>query len=255
MSESHSPTAAGNQEVRTAESAPGGWRTGPLTGFILAVVGGAIAWGIIESTSPVFMVPEKYHIVSLGPPPEKVAALKAVQAKVDRLNTMLEVTWLGALVAGMIALGESIARRSLTPVLIAVPVSAVAGLVAGFVGNLAWAALTMGPLTTLRETAVVQALMLGVLGIGVGLALSLSSKSLKRVAASGIAGMAVGVLAGILYPIGISLLAALATTDSVVPKGAVNRLFWIGICAALWGVTVVATVRRPEHRLRSERAS
>jgi hypothetical protein len=222
-----------------------------VAGLVLAAVGGALAWGVIEGTSPVFTVPREYDIPDLGAPNEMFDALHAVQVRVNRNNAVLELTWLSVLVAGMIAVGEAVARRGLKPLLVAVPVAAAGGGVAGFVGSLAWETLGAGPPGELTETVQVQVVLLGMLGVGVGLAVGLSSGSLPRVVASAVAGLGAGILAGVVYPVAISLLLPTASTDSLVPKGAVHRLLWIEITAATLGLFVTwALVRHRSARPR-----
>jgi hypothetical protein len=244
MSIEHPRGTADNQDISPAGADAGDWRSGPLVGLALAMVGGAMTWGLVEYTSPIFEVPKKYHIPDLGAPAEKWNAYVAAQVKVDRQNAMLEFAYFGALVTGMIAVGDGIARRSLKPGLVAVPVGAAGGCAAGLFGSLAYQAFGIGPRADLADTVGVQAVTLGVLGIGVGLALGLSGKSLRNVVVSGVAGMLAGVLAGVLYPVAISLLMPTASTDSLIPKGEVTRMFWIGTSAGLLGLIVAGTARR-----------
>lgn len=241
MTENPFTTIAVNRDLPT-ESALGDWRSGPLLGFLLAVVGGMIAWGVIEATSPVFLVPQEYHLEYLGPPPEEIAAYISAQTKANRQNAMLDLTWVGAFVAGVMALGESIRRCRIKPVLLALPVGAVAGCAAGLVGSFASSALNVGALPSLTQTITLQIVMLGTMGIGVGLALGLSTKSLVKVMLSG---LFAGILGGVLYPIAVSVLLPTAGTDTLLPKGALNRIVWIGISAGLLGL-IITLMCQPE---------
>jgi hypothetical protein len=244
MSTDHPAPTADDRRPPCAGADTGRRILAPCLGLALALFGGAIAWAVIEGTSPVFRVPREYHIRNLGAPTEKFDALRAVEVNVNRHNAMLELTWLGALVAGTLALREAIGRRALWPVLLAVPVAAAVGCAAGFAGSLTYEALGVGPLAELTATLKVQAVVLGLLGLGIGLALGLSSGSLGGFVVAGIAGMAGGILASVLYPVAVSFLLPGASTDSLVPAGAANRLLWIAIAAGLAGLTVTASARR-----------
>lgn len=228
-------------ERALAAARTGGWRSGPLACAALALVGGAITWGLLQGVSPFFQIPEKYHVTGLGAPPEKWIPFEAERAKAARRNAMLEFASFGALVAGMMGLGEGLARRRLRLVLVAVPVAAAVGCLAGLAGKSAYEAFGAGPQADLAGTLKVQAIALGLLGLGVGLALGLAGNSLRDVVISSIAGTLAGALAGVLYPVAISLLMPAASTDSLVPKAAASRMLWVGLFAALSGLIVAAT--------------
>ncbi len=245
MSENPYPSTVDDQPRLPVEREFGNWRSGPLQGFILAVIGGSIAWFVIEATSPVFLIPKEYHLEELGPPPEEVFAHYAAQAKAIRQNAMLDMTWVGAFVAGMLALGESIRRGCIKPALLALPIGAVAGCAAGFVGSFARSALNVDELPSLFETVVLQIAMLGTLGAGIGLALGLSTKSWVKVLVSG---LFAGILAGVLYPAAVSVLLPTTATDTLIPNGATNRIVWIWISVGLLGLITTMTCQSERPR-------
>jgi len=161
---------------------------------------------------------------------------------------MVALSWLGGLIAGAIAIGEAFARRSPRAVLLAVPLAAAGGCAAGWIGSLAYEAFGIGPLASLGDTVKAQAPMLGLLGAGVGLALGGSHLSLRGGLALSGAGLLAGLLASLVYPVAVSVLLPTASTDSLIPQGAVNRLVWIGIAAGLLGATVAGAARPRQSR-------
>lgn len=234
MSSDDVAAGAASQELPAVEADSRGRRRELVTAFLLALAGAAMTWAAMEYIPPVFTVPKEYEVPGLGAPPEKLEALRVVQGRVDRGNAMLNLGWFGALLAGMLALGEGIARRSPKPMLIAIPVGAAGGCVAGLAGGLVYG----GPLGDLTETVKLQVVMLGGLGSSVGLALGIPRRSLHKILLAAIAGMAGGVLAGILYPVGISLLLPTASTDTLIPSGTASRLLWLGISSAALGLFI-----------------
>jgi hypothetical protein len=134
------------------------------------------------------------------------------------------------------------------PVLLAVPIGALGGCVAGLAGSLARETLEVGALADLAEIVQVQAVMLGVFGAGVGLALGLLGRSGRTVFAAGFAGMLAGMLAGVLYPFAVSLILPTASTDFLIPAGAWDRLLWVALSAGLLGLIVPGMALPRTHR-------
>lgn len=223
---------------------PSGLRTGSVLGIVLATVGGALTWGLIEHFDPVFLVPEEYHIKQLGAPQEMHIRLRIEQAKVDRRNAALDLAIFGALLAGSLGLGEGIGRRSVVPVLVALPVGALVGGLSGLCGHAAFELWNTGGLLAAVESAVkVQGAMLAVLGAGCGLAVGLASRSLRTTSTAVLAGAVGGGLAGILYPVVASFVLPTAGTELLIPRGELNRLLWIELTAGLLGLIIVGAGR------------
>ena len=239
MSSDDGATSAASQHPPGIEANPRGRKRALAVALLLALAGGAMTWCVLEYTPPVFTVPKEYEVPGLGAPPEKLEALRIVQGQVDRGNAVLNLGWFGALLAGMLGLGEAIARRSLAPLLVAIPVGAAGGFAAGLAGGLVYG----GPLGDLAENVKVQVVMLGLLGLGVGLALGIPRRHFRKIAAAAIAGALGGVLAAVLYPVAASLLLPTAGTDLLIPAGTGNRVLWLGISSGVLGLVVVGMTR------------
>jgi hypothetical protein len=210
--------------------------------MFLGLAAGGVAWGIVELTYPFFEVPEEYHVPNLGAPPEKLAALQRATERTNGYNAMLYMSLLGGLLAGALAAG----RRSIAAAVIAVPIALVAGCLAGWVGSLAhvrWLASTAA--TDLMPTIEVQATMLSMLGLGVGLAYGASGRSPAAIIAGAIGGLVAGGLAGMLYPVVMSFSFPSVDTAPLIPLESTSRLIWIALLTALVGVAV-ATATQPK---------
>jgi len=237
------PGTSSVHEVQAAAHASG-LRTGPLAGIVLAFVGGAVTWVLVETFHPVFHVPEQYAIPDLGAPAEKFEKLRIVQAKVDRCNAMFDLGLFGALVAGSIAAGETIARRSLKPVVVAAPVGALFGCLAAVCGSIAHELCDpLSPPANLTDTVVVQGVMFAILGGGSGLAVGASGRSARIAAKAMIVGALAGALAGMLYPFAVSIVLPTVNTKPLIPSGTLDRLLWIELAAGLLGSIIFGMAR------------
>ena len=123
--------------------------------------------------------------------------------------------------------------------LVAIPVGAVGGFAAGLAGGLVY----RGPLGDLADNVKLQVVMLGLLGLGVGLALGIPRRHVRKIAAAAIAGALGGLLAAVLYPVATSLLLPSAGTDLLIPAGTGNRVLWLGISSGVLGLVVVGMTR------------
>ena len=72
------------------------------------------------------------------------------------------------------------------------------------------------------------------MGLGVGLA----TKTVSETAKYALAGLAGGTVAGVIYPVVVSLLMPEASTDALLPEGSATRLLWIAIFAATIGLVL-----------------
>ncbi len=152
---------------------------------------------------------------------------------------MLNLGWFGALLAGMLGLSAADREAFAGAAAGRHPVSAVGGFAAGLTGGLVY----KGPLGDLAENVKLQVVMLGLLGLGVGLALGDSTQTFPQDRRGGDAGALGGVLAAVLYPVAASLLLPTAGTDLLIPAGVANRLLWLGISSGVLGLVVVGMTR------------
>ncbi|MBI3467449.1 MAG: hypothetical protein HY000_30945 [Planctomycetes bacterium] len=242
MSADQVPSGASATTIPTSQA--GGLRAGLPLGIVLALIGGGLSWGLIQRFDPVFLVPEEFHIQELGASEERHMRLSAEQSKVDRVNATIDLALLGALLAGSLGLAETISRRSVVPVLMALPVGAIFGGLSGLCGFAAFQLCNTGGLLAAVESAAkVQAAMLAVLGAGVGLAVGLSTFSLRTAATTTVAGAVGGGFAGLVYPVVASFVFPVVGTERLIPRGGDNRLLWIELAAALLALMVIGVGR------------
>ena len=110
------------------------------------------------------------------PSAEWTQGFHAARAVTSGYNTMFAVALFGALVAGFFAVGDGVARRSMSAALVGgvlcAVLAAVAGCAAGFVGHLVWkdyAARSGG--IPLSAAVLMQAVTFAITGGGIGAAL------------------------------------------------------------------------------------
>jgi hypothetical protein len=217
--------------------------SGPWTGIFSALLGGAVVWWLVQAYDPVFGLPEEMSQLNMYSPAEKLRERDAAQKVADLHNAMAALGLFGMLVGGALALGEGVARRSLKTALagtvLCASVGALFGSLAGLLGHFAYLYyLPVQDVSDLAKTIRVQVVMLGVLGGGAGLGLGMLGASRRSVLTCLPAGVLGGVLAGMLYPFLTANFLPVAFTELVIPRGAGNRLLWIGLTAGLLGLTI-----------------
>lgn len=207
----------------------------------VALVAGAIAWGLLQAGDPVFKVPPEYHVPNIGAPAEKLAALQAAVNRTNLKNAMLYLATFGALEA----LALAALPYRVTGAAIALPIGLALGALAGWIGTLIRAAwVPPDGQADVTQTVLVQGLTLAAFGMGVGLAYGAAGRSLRVLLPALVGGLAAGGLAGVLYPIGLSVAMPAVNTEPLVPLEPISRLIWFGLVAGLLGVLIPLTAQR-----------
>lgn len=228
---------------------PSGLTLSPWAGLCLALLAGAIVWGVIQLAHPVFHVDKKYDVPSIGMPPEMFAAHRRQQDFVDRWHAALYLGGLGLLIAALLGIGEGIARRSWLPPLIAPYLGLVGGAAGGFLGCLVYEYVRKNIGQADLAYTIRAQLLVGVpLGLGVGLGLGLTTRSWSGALKATLAGLAAGGLAGILFPVAVSMLLPAASTDALLPDLASSRLLWLGILSGALGLVIPISGRQRMQR-------
>src|SRR5437764_5891736 len=84
----------------------------PWEGLLLGLAAAAIIWGTIQAVHPVFQVPKKFDVPSIGMPTELFLAHRREQDRVERWHAAIYLGGLGLLIAAGIGAREAAARRS-----------------------------------------------------------------------------------------------------------------------------------------------
>lgn len=217
---------------------------GPWLGLVATVLGGAVAWLVLQWIHPVFTPPEKYAILPAPVPPELSQELEELMWRLHLGNAAVVLAIVGAFLGGFLGLGEGVAQRSARAAVLGLggcaAIGAVFGASAGVLGHFffQWQYYA-GKDSLLAWTIAMQASMLATLGLGAGLAVGLLlGRQRLLVASCSIAGALAGVLAGLLFPYLASRYLPVAASEIVVPQGGPARLLWIGLTAGLLGLIV-----------------
>ncbi len=200
----------------------------------------------------VFSIPAELARITPSDSPETVQQREEARQKANLQNATFALGCIGVLVGGSLGIGVGIARRSWTRLLAAaIACALVAGLfgaLAGLVGQFTYLACKPEsqpmPLT---GTALIHAVTLATLGLGVGLGLG---PFMGRIRAAGeclLAGLAGALLAAMAYPVLTALLTPTAQTEWVVPVEAGSRLLWIGLTSGLLGLIITAFAGKGIH--------
>ncbi len=224
------------------EAAPAGLAIGPFAGAAFAVLAVLIGWALLEAFHPVFAVSPEF--ISDNPSAEQSLALAEAEVQVSLYNSVLVLACAGALLAGLLAVGEGLARRSMTMMIAGFIGCALAGAalggLAGWVGHSVYQSAKLPGQATidLAGTMVVQMTMLAALGAGVGLTLGSLAGEAGSLCTRIIAGALAGVLAGLVGPFATANLLPAAQTEQVVPRGDFAALLWLGTTGLLLGLIV-----------------
>ena len=238
------PSPAGFEKGHLA----GGW----LLGITFAVAGGLAAWGLFLAVYPIFSVPSELADLEM-PNSQQTAELRAAELKAGLSNSLVVLGWIGALLAGAMAVGEAWARRSWRTALAGFPGCALAGALfgaaAGAVGHCVYQLLLIPfeGTTDLGGTVVVQMTMLAVLGGGIGLALGSLTGFARATWTRLLAGVLAGIFAGMVYPVVTAYFIPAVHTDYVIPRDGTGAFIWLMTTAVCLGLII------PEMKMRRGR--
>jgi hypothetical protein len=213
--------------------------------LVLALISGAIFFFVAQVVLPIFECPEELRVPM--PPPEIAVAREKAMSLARMQNASVAGGLLGLLLGLLLGVGEAAARRAGSSAFTRVGVGAVLATVLGGLGGLLGQlvieqlmyAEAVVPIT---RTTVAEIVGLGLLGLGVGLAVGLVAASGRTVASYAAGGAVAGVLAGALFPTACAVLFHRVKTDGILIPGGVlgGRVELAGL--ALWTLMIVLCI-------------
>jgi hypothetical protein len=218
--------------------------------LILALIAGAVVWGIVQRVHPIFHMPKEFEAPSIGMPPEVYLANRRAQERLDRRHAMLYVGSLGLLVSAALGFREGTRRGTILPSLAAAPLGALGGLVGGYLGSRVheYTIEHIGQ-PELLHTVLAQGAIFLPLGLATGLGVGLAAPLRAATAKAAGAGLLAGIAAALAYPVAVSLLLPKASTDSLLPIDGPSRLLWLGLGAGLLGLLIPIAGRSRVEKL------
>lgn len=217
-------------------SATSGLASGPAKIVLLGLSAGVIFAVVCIAVFPIFRL--SLRLAAPFPPPAVAIEREQTIARNNMLNGAIALGMLGALVSGIVATGEAQTRGQLGRRWLAIAAGAVLAAGCGVVGGLAGHQVQtllaeLDAIPPLGRTVLVQMVTLAFLGVGIGGAVGLVAGGWHQAISRLPLGGAAGLLAGLLFPIVCSLVAARIKTEVIVPGGVVGgRSEWIGL--AIW---------------------
>jgi hypothetical protein len=154
-------------------------------------------------------------------------------------NLVLSFAVFGAVVGAIAGVLEGLCRRSFTGILLGAVAGVVLGAAFGGAGSLAADFVYAQPLEqliALAKTMLVQGVLWGVFGLGIGAALAAPSRSMRVVALTMTGGLVGGVLAGVLYCFAWPFIFPAHPTELVVPLRNDHRGYWLAFHYGLIGL-------------------
>jgi hypothetical protein len=212
------------------------------TSLLFALLGGGLAWGLLQATFPLFELPPELANLGISASEAQYQAQFEAREAINRKHAIVYAAVLGALVGS----GLSLAERARYPSGTAAALGAVTafllgglfGAAGGFLGDVAYASVktSVEPLPLVR-TVLVQTITLGTLGLGIGLGLSAFRHRFSRASKNRVpAGILAGLCAGMCYPIVVSMALPFAQTESTLPMEPWSQSVWMMSISLLFGI-------------------
>ena len=228
--------------TRTGENA---LLTAPIPGLILCGIVALLVWGTLEVIMPVFQLPEHLRNLSGNAPEEQQKEMMEASVDTNNKNATLSLGMLASTLGLCLTIAEVKSRRQGLRAIWAGPLAIlIAGVVAvggGILGGILTGSSVL-PEDPLTRTIIVQATMLGLVGLGVGsgvgLAVTLPMCRPRLLATCFVGGMLGGLLAGLVYPFAASILLPNARTEVLMPDPGVSRLLWLALLSSATALTL-----------------
>jgi len=217
----------------------------PIPGLILAGFAALLVWGVLEVMPPVFELSERLRELSGNAPEEQQKEKQDASLAASNNNAVLSLLMLTSTLGLFLTVAEVKLRR---PGSRAIWGGLLAILIAGVfaVGGAILAGMLAGspalPEDPLIRTTVVQSVMFGLAGLGVGAGVAFAATlpifrpRLLAICLTG--GLIGGLLAGLIFPIASSILLPNARTEVLMPDPGVSRLLWLALVSCLSALTL-----------------
>ncbi len=211
----------------------------PWEGLLLGLIAGLIMWIVIQAVHPVFRVPKKFDVPSIGMPTEMFLAHRREQDRIDRWNAALYLGGLGLLVSVGIGAREAAARRHWFAPVVGAPLSALGGAAGGVLGCMVLQHVRMNVGQVDVMHAIGAQLAAGApTGFAVGLSAGLMTGAVLAACKYLISGLAGGLIAAVGYSLAIALFMPGTNTDVLLPEEAMVRLLWLTMLGGTIGLAV-----------------
>ncbi|MBW3596185.1 MAG: hypothetical protein KY475_02800 [Planctomycetes bacterium] len=201
-----------------------------------ALAAAVLSCAFIEATDVLPQPPEG------GANPNETALLVAAK----QANYRLHLTFVGGAVAGLLGLGAGIAQRSPARAGLCLLLGAGLGAGLGLLAGLAAVEVETRLLTAKSgeptRAMLVHAAVWLLVGLAVGTACGVATKSWRGVFNSIGAACLAGILSALLFYVVASIAFPLERSDLPTPTGMGNRLLWVGLAAVLMAIALARTV-------------
>ncbi len=222
----------------------------PILALPLAGIAACAVWAVLGAVLPVFELPEHLRELSGNAPEEQQKELLAASVATAGKNATFAIALLAGVLAIFLTTAEAVFRgqvgRAVWGSLLAALVAVAAATGGGILGSTLSdsASLPEDPLT---KTIIVQAVTLGLLGLGVGagvgLAIMLPGVRPPFFAACSVGGLLGGMVGGLVYPLASSIFLPNARTEISLPDPGASRLLWLGLAAIAVALILTGLVK------------
>jgi len=202
-------------------------------------------WGAFVVWYPWIRLPDDLAGVNLYSPAKMIAARDEALDRLLRLNPIVSLAFWGVVLGACLGVGEAVARRSKRRLSAAAAACAVAGLafggLGGWLGRLLFVGYNPAGIDSeLPKALGLQALMLGTMGGGIGLAFGTLRQNVRAAAVCTVGGLLAGSLGAVLYVFLAASLFPSVITQAVVPIGHGPRFMWLALGSVFLGLVIPA---------------
>lgn len=223
----------------SATSPPNALVLSAFKSLVVALVVGFVVWMVLEAALPVFHMPDELKDLSGNLSQAQIDRFSSSSREVKNKNAALAAAVLAAALAMSLTVAELLARRQISRAAWGAPLAAIVA-AGGAIGAVMAGAVLIDALrldNLLTKTLLVQGALLGIMGLGVGIAVSLPIVRPRLLANCSIGGLLGGILAALSFPMLVSLLPRVRT-EGFVPDESSGRLLWILLASGLIGAAV-----------------
>jgi hypothetical protein len=219
-------------------------RGAPIVLLIAGVLGGGLAWMLVQKSEGYFKpAADVMRNTGQAISPEAMKLMEAEKLRTDCKNATLAAGLFGIVVGGMLGVGSGISQRSVRAAGLALLTGALFGgtlaAIGGYLEVVANARLGQDQsLDKTLKAMTVHSIAWMLAGGGIALGVSLPRWRGGLLIRCVGAGIAAGVIAGLLYSPLAAMLFPTERSEQPLPTGAWNRLFWISLPAGLMGLAI-----------------
>jgi hypothetical protein len=245
-------TAQPQEPVSTPSNAAGGSSLGRALVFgVVGLIAAVLVTLAIKGIGDVFRLPKEIAALGIGgiPGAEDQAKIAAGNLVVKYKHFALWMGAGGAILGALLCLAQSLtrgraeSRSGLITGIVGAVIGGIFGSAAGLLAVYVDITLRNNPAPGTMSVSDTKIMMMHaltwlVLGIGIGLACALATRSRRDIVGSVLGACFAGALGGVLFPFLVGIIDPIADPSLPMPEGTFGRVFWMALPFTLMGLVI-----------------